>query len=134
MFALFHADQMPLLVLDEPSVERIGGNTYRVTAQVRNERAIPSRTQSAEINRIGEPDYFRIEGPRARVTAGGYLRRGNPPVLNLVERGPEQIEVKAGVPGMAEVSVSWIVQGSGPVTITYQSVKGGTVTRTIDLR
>jgi hypothetical protein len=136
MFALFHADEMPLLEMDEPRVERISGNTYRVRAEVRNIRAIPSRTEAAEINRIGDPDYFRIAGPRATIQAGGFTRGelSNQITLNSEHTDPAELEVLRGVPGHGRVDVTWIVTGSGPVTVSYESMKGGKASKTVQLR
>jgi hypothetical protein len=134
MFALFHADEMPLLEMDEPRVERIAGNTYRVRAEVRNIRAIPSRTEAAEVNRIGDPDYFRIAGPRVTIQAGGFTTGELSDRIDLNETSPAEIEVLRGVPGHGRVDVTWIVTGSGPVTVSYQSMKGGRVSRTAQLR
>jgi hypothetical protein len=57
MFALFHADEMPLLEWGDVTVERIAGNTYRVKAEIRNTRAIPTRIEAAELYGSGLPDY-----------------------------------------------------------------------------
>ncbi len=134
MFALFHADEMPLLEFEDPRVERIAGNTWRVTAEIRNRRAIPSRIEAAELNRVGEPDYFRISGGNVTVQAGGRtsgeLGRGLVPV----ERNPQEFMVPEGVPGHDGVSVTWIVTGSGSVELEYASMKGGTHRTSVELR
>ena len=134
MFAFFHADEMPLLEFEEPRVEQIAGNTYRVTADIRNRRAIPSRIEAAEINNVGDPDYFRISGNNVTVQAGGFTSGELRDELNPVERNPEEIMVTQGVLGHDGVSVTWIVSGSGQATIEYSSMKGGTHRTTVELR
>jgi hypothetical protein len=134
MFAIFHADEMPLLRLQEPRVERIAGNTYRVTSEVRNERAIPSRLEIAELNSTGNPDHFRIRGNNVTVQAGGFTSGELRNELRVVERDPANIAVNSGVQGHAGVSVTWIVSGSGSATIEYTSDKGGTHRTTVQLR
>jgi hypothetical protein len=134
MFALFHADEMPLLEWGDVSVERIAGNTFRVKAEVRNTRAIPTRIEAAELYGSGMPDFFRISGNGVRVQAGGFTTGELSNQINLQERTPERIEVKSGVPGRAGVSVTWIVTGSGNVNLEYTSQKGGTHRRSVPLR
>ncbi len=132
MFALFHADQMPLVELGEVSVERLSGNTWQVTASARNLRVLPTRADVARRNRIGLPDVFALEG--AEVTLGSFVSGALGDVLQPVERNPARIALETGIDGLAEVTVRWIVTGRGPVTVTYTSQKGGTVSRTVDLR
>lgn len=134
MFALFHADEMPLLEFEEPRVEHIAGDTWRVTAEIRNRRAIPSRIEAAELNRVGHPDYFRLSGPDVTVQAGGFAGGRLGDDLNPVERAPAEIPVTAGVQGHSGVTVSWIVTGRGSATIEYESMKGGTHRTTVELR
>ena len=134
MFALFHADEMPLLEFDEPRVERIAGNTFRVTARIRNHRAIPSRLQVAEMNRVGDPDRFRISGGNVTVQVGGFTSGELGNELRPVDRNPQEIHVAGGVMGHSDVSVTWIVSGSGTATIEYESMKGGTHRTTVQLR
>lgn len=132
MFALFHADEMPLLEWGDVTVERIAGNTWRVKAAIRNTRAIPTRIEAAELYRTGLPDYFGISG--ATVHVGGFTAGALGEEIRMVERNPERIEVSSGVQGFSEVSVTWIVSGSGSVTLEYVSPKGGTHRRTVPLR
>ncbi|MFO7769275.1 MAG: M14 family metallopeptidase [bacterium] len=134
MFALFHADQMPMVQMDQVEVERLEGDTWQVTATVVNPKAIPSRASIARINRIGLPDSFTIEGRRVEVEAGGYVSGSLGEQIRLVEHDPAHLSIESGVPGRGEIRVRWIVSGSGSVTLTYRSQKGGTVSRSVDLR
>jgi len=133
MFAFFHADEMPLLEFEEPRVEQIAGNTYRVTAEIRNRRAIPSRIEAAEINNVGDPDYFRISGNNVTVQAGGFTSGQLGDEMDPVDRNPQEIMVTQGVQAHSGVQVTWIVSGSGQATIEYSSMKGGTHRTTVNL-
>lgn len=133
MFALFHADEMPLLELQEPQVERIAGDTYRVRADIRNARAIPSRIEAAEINNVGHPDYFRIAGDGVTVQVGGFTSGELNDEIDPVDGDPGEIQVMSGVQAHDDVSATWIVTGSGSVTIEYESMKGGTHRTTVEL-
>lgn len=132
MFALFHADEMPLLEWGDVTTERIAGNTYRVKAEVRNTRAIPTRIEAAELYGSGRPDYFLISG--ATVQAGGFTTGELSNQIRMQEDNPARIEVASGVQGRSGVSVTWIVTGSGNVQLRYSSQKGGEHMRTVPLR
>jgi hypothetical protein len=134
MFALFHADQMPLVEMGEVAVERIGGDTWQVTAEARNARIIPTRADAARRNRVGLPDFFTLEGRNVEVTLGGFVAGQFGELLQPVEKNPARIVLESGIDGLTTVTVRWIVTGSGQVTLTYESQKGGTVSRTVDLR
>ena len=120
--------------MGDVEVERISGNTYRVTATAKNPKAIPSRADAARRNRIGQPDFFSIEGSNLTVIAGGFPSGPLQEQLNTVERRPGKLSIDVGIQGIGSVTVSWIVSGRGEVTITYESTKGGTVSSTIELR
>jgi hypothetical protein len=134
MFALFHADEMPLLEWGDVTVERIAGNTYRVKAEIRNTRAIPTRIEAAELYGSGLPDRFSISGNGVRIQAGGFTSGELGNQLQLQEKNPERIEVRSGVQGRSTLSVTWIVTGSGSVNLEYASEKGGTHRRQAQLR
>jgi hypothetical protein len=134
MFALFHADEMPLLEWGDISVQRIAGNTFRVRAEMRNTRAIPTRIEAAELYGSGLPDFFSLSGNGVRVQAGGFTAGELHDQIQLQERTPERIEVKSGIPGRSGVSVTWIVTGTGSVNLEYTSPKGGTHSRSVPLR
>ena len=134
MFALFHADEMPLLEWDDVTVERIAGSTYRVKAEIRNTRAIPTRIEAAELYSSGVPDRFSISGGNIRVQAGGFTAGELSNEIRLQEKHPETIEVNDGVQGRSSLSVTWIVTGNGSARITYRSEKGGTHIRDVQLR
>jgi hypothetical protein len=132
MFALFHADEMPLLEWGEVTVERIGGDTWQVKAEMRNTRTIPTRLEATELYDTGEPDTFSLRG--ATVQAGGRTSGELGEEMDLQEEDPATVVVEGGVPGHGRVGVTWIVTGSGSVTLEYASQKGGTHRREVELR
>lgn len=127
MFALFHAEEMPQLEWSDIGVERISGNTYRVQAEVRNTRAIPTRLQAAQQRSTGVPDYFSISGNGIEVHVGGFTSGQFNDEIRMQEREPESIQVNSGVDGQSFLSVTWIVTGRGTATIEYSSQKAGTL-------
>jgi hypothetical protein len=134
MFALFHADEFPRREWDRTRVEHIAGNTYRVTAEIRNTKAIPTRIEAAELNNVGLPDYFRISGNNLTVQVAGFPAGSQWEEIRPLDRATAEIPIESGVPGIGTTAVTWIVSGSGTVTIEYQSTKGGTHRTTVELR
>jgi hypothetical protein len=132
MFALFHADEMPRLEWGTVNVEAIAGNTWRVTAEMVNTRAIPTRIEATEIYSTGTPDVFSIAGPT--VQAGGRTTGVFGETMDAQATDPARVVLPSGIPGMNRVSVTWIVTGTGTATIEYTSVKGGTHTTSVILR
>jgi len=134
LFCLMHADEMPLPAIEPLEAERIGDSTYAVTAVVRNERTIPTRSSRAAQKGIGRPDLLRIEGPAVEVLAGGRLRdRFRPESVDLVEHEPGRLVLERGIGSHARERFRWIVRGTGTVTVTFDAEKGGAVSATATL-
>jgi hypothetical protein len=131
MFALFHADHMPLLAWGDVEVERLGGSTFKVTASIRNDRVIPTRSDAARMYRSGLPDRFSLTG--VTVQTGGLAAGELGDRIAVVDGDASTLHIEGGVPGFGDVTASWIVTGSGDVTLTYVSQKGGTHTTTVPL-
>lgn len=132
MFALFHADEMPLLEFGDVKVTKLAGNTWRVTAEMKNTKAIPTRIEAAEIYGSGRPDTFTLTG--ATVQAGGLTTGPQGETFTPVAANPARVELRSGIAGRARASATWIVTGTGSVTLEYSSVKGGIHKRTVELR
>ncbi len=144
-FSLYHADQMPLVTMAEPSIEALGGDLYRVRVDIRNERLIPTILERAQENGVVRPDLLTLQGldgqnRKARtsfeiVAAGWVENKFEPgPTQRIDQEQLDRILIRSGHPGRTTRTVEYIVRGSGPVTITYSSAKGGTATRTVQLR
>jgi len=127
-FTLYHAGTMPLLRIGDVSVEPLGGGLFKVWVTVENQRPIPTRTAHDVDRRISPPDFVAIRGENLKVVSGGrvtdrYFKR-----VQAVEYRPERVELDA-VDGMGAARVQFIVQGSGPFTVTVDSAKGGLLTK-----
>lgn len=133
MFALFHADEMPLIEWGDVSVERVQGNTYRVTAEIRNTRAIPTRLEATELYDTGHPDRVTISGVTAQ--ASGFQAGDLGEEIDLqLDGDPSDVILESGVPGRSWVTVTWIVTGTGEATLEFVSEKGGTHRTTVQVR
>jgi len=134
-FTLYHADQMPLMRMGESTVERLGGNTFRVRVDIRNDRLIPTITERARRNRVVRPDLLTVEGNVEIIAAGWVPDKHRPGPTEMIEQHDlTRILVRSGHPGRTTRTVEYLVRGSGPMTVRYSAVKGGTVETRVQLR
>jgi hypothetical protein len=134
-FSLYQADEMPLVRLGEPTVERIGGDVFRVRVELTNDRVIPTITAKAAQNHVVPPDLLTLDGRVDVVTAGIVQDKFRPgPTERIDQDDLNRILFHSGLPGETRRIVEYVVRGSGPVTIRYTSVKGGTAEARAQLR
>lgn len=127
-FTLYHADQMPLVAVNEVSVKPLGNELSEITAVVRNERLTPTHAAVDVRRKITRPDHVTIAGEGIEVALGQYssdllMRRAT-----RQESNPAQVAIP-NLPGNSTTYVRWIVRGQGPVTVTVDSIKGGRASR-----
>ncbi|HEX4954666.1 MAG TPA: M14 family metallopeptidase [Thermoanaerobaculia bacterium] len=130
-FVLFHAHHLPKLAIGEVKVEKAGDRLWKITVPVLNERAIPSMTAVAVNNKLHRQDVATVSG--AKVIASGLV---NDPYLDKIEvqeHRPERLMVP-GVDGFSTRQLFFLVQGEGEVTVTYDSIKAGKVSKKVVLR
>jgi hypothetical protein len=132
-FVLYHADQMPLLAWHDVQVERLGPETFTLTASVRNTRLIPSRSAQASRRKLGLPDTITIDSPALEVLEGGRLVNRFTGELEAADGDPARIRIEDGITS-TPLYVRWIIRGRGDARLTLRSQKGGTLTRMISLR
>ena len=73
-------------------------------------------------NAITRPDHITLAG--GRVVAGFIIDNAVSGDATEQTRDPATIKVR-NIPGNSVVRVKWIVQGTGPFTVTADSEKGG---------
>ena len=130
-FVLFHAHHMPRLSVQDPTVRPAGQNLWRLEIPVLNDRGLPTMAEIARQLKLHRPDVATLQG--AKVIASGLLRD---PLTNQVEyqtHRPERLLVQ-GIAGLSTQTLFFLVEGSGELTFTYNSVKAGQVTRKITLQ
>jgi hypothetical protein len=125
MFCIRHAEEIAEVSFAEPEVQGLGGGLYRVTVDLRNSNAMPSRSAMAGREGIGVPDRVTIEGGNLQAVAGGVLRdRFRPERMDPGDgRAPATVRLENGVPGKGRVTVSWLVRGSGDFTVRFTAEK-----------
>jgi hypothetical protein len=139
-FSLYQADQMPLVRAAGTEVEKIGGNVYRVFVDIANPKVAPTVMARAAQNGTVRPDLLITEGKDVEVVAATFIDnktvyKANPSVTPLVDQKDlKRILVRNGQPGKTTRTAVLIVKGSGAVTVTYDSVKGGKVSQTVTLK
>jgi hypothetical protein len=135
MFAIFHASQMPKVEMGDVKVERVAGNTWKVTATAVNPMLLGTINDNVRRNRRVMPDVFSITGSGLTVNAAAYPSGRFGDEVQLIDtRTPGRLSIDAGLAGEGTQTVVWFVTGRGRVTVTYTSQKGGTVTKEVELR
>jgi len=134
-FTLYHADMMPMMAMGGSRVESLGGGLYKVQVDIRNERVIPTVTAKALENRVVRPDILTVDGNVEIVAAGWVADRNRPGPTQMIDQHDlKRLLIRSGHPGRTTKTIEYLVRGSGSFEVTYASVKGGTVSTTVQLR
>ncbi len=132
-FVLFHAYHLPKLSIGAATVKKAGNGLWRLEVPVLNERAIPSMAAVAVTGKLHRQDIAGITGGAgAKVIASGLVDDPYLDKVELQEHRPERLLVP-GVEGFSTRILFFLVQGDGEVTVSYDSLKGGKVSKTIAL-
>ena len=134
-FTLYHADMMPMMSMGETSVERVGGDLYKVRVDITNERLIPTVTAEARDNRVVAPDIINVSGGVEVVAAGWVASKVRPGPTQMIDQSDlNRIMIRSGAPGRVTRTIEYLVRGSGSMTVEYVSQKGGTVSTSLQVR
>jgi hypothetical protein len=117
--------------MGSPSVKKVGNRLWRVEVPVLNERAIPSMTAAAVNGKLHRQDIATVAG--AKVLSSGLVDDQYLDKVSLQEHRPERLMVP-GVGGHSTRILFFLVQGEGEVTVSYDSLKGGKLSKKIALR
>jgi hypothetical protein len=133
-FTLYQAGEMPQMRIETPTVETLGDGLWRVRVPIVNDRLTPTILTLAERHRAVRPDLVTLSG--ATVVAAGWVRdRFRPGTTDLIDQKDlSRILVRNGHPGRTTRVLEYLVRGSGSVTVTYDSAKGGRPSVTVPLR
>ncbi len=134
-FTLYQADEMPLMSMATPTVERMSGNVYKVRVELTNERITPTITEKAAQNNVVRPDLLMLEGNVEVISAGIVPEKFQPgPSERIDQDDLKRIMFRNGHPGNTTRIIEYLLRGSGNVTVTYSAIKGGTVQQRFSLR
>jgi hypothetical protein len=135
-FSLYQADEMPLMKAGEATAEALGGGVHRVRVELTNAKLTPTILAKAAENNVVRPDLLTVTGQGIEVLSAGWVRdRFRPGATQLIDQKQlSRILVRNGHPGRTTRVIEYIVKGTGPMTVSYDSLKGGRATATVTLR
>jgi hypothetical protein len=137
-FSLYQADEMPKMEIGETQVKKVGDNVYRVWIDFTNKKVAPTITGKAAQNNVVRPDLITLEGQSGIISASWISSKESFDYLNPItemidQKQLERLIIRNGHPGKTTRTLQYLVKGNGKLTVTYNSVKGGTVTKEIKL-
>lgn len=137
-FSLYQADEMPKMEIGETTVKKIGDNVYRVLVDLTNKKVAPTITAKAAQNNVVRPDLITFEGKSDIISASWISNKETfdylNPVTELIDQKQlNRLIIRNGTPGKTTRTLQYLIKGSGNVIITYDSVKGGKVSKTVQV-
>jgi len=136
-FTMYHADEMPMVEWGLLQVRQGPANLWEITVEVKNPKVIPTILGWARQHRIGLPDELHCEtNSGGRVVASGTVRDMQPwTKISIPEddHHPERIRNERGIGSEGRVLYRFLVEGDAPVTLRYESTKGGTIEQVVQL-
>ncbi|MBN1938866.1 MAG: peptidase M14 [Candidatus Aminicenantes bacterium] len=133
-FSLYHADQMPVAAFEAISVKKLEGGVFQVDVHVTNAKITPTISAQAVSQKLHRPDRIVVGGKNAALLAVGEIQDRFLDRTFPVKSIKNTFDVDGGVPGRGRREFRLLVKGSGAVTLTFESLKGGTAEKTIELK
>lgn len=126
-FSLYQADEMPMMMGGEATVEALGGNIFRVRVDFMNPKLTPTILAKAAENNVVRPDLLTVEGSGVEIISAGWVAsKFRPGATELIDqKDPRRILIRTGHPGRTTKTIEYLVRGGGDLLVTYDSVKGG---------
>jgi Zinc carboxypeptidase len=125
-FTIYHCYHTPKLNVDTLIEKDLGDGLKQVTAIISNSRIMPTHSSQDLKYKIERADKIALTG--AKVIAGMVVDNADLNLTTEQATDPANIAVK-NIPGLGAVTVRWIIQGGGAYTVTVDSRKGGTASR-----
>ncbi len=125
-FSLYHAWHTLQLEITAIETREIEAGLSEITAIINNTRLIPTHSGVNLQFRIDRPNLIKLEGPK--VLAGMIVKNRDLKVVEEQRQNPHVLNV-GNIPGMAAITVRWIVEGNATGTIAIDSPKGGIVVK-----
>ena len=138
-FSLYQADEMPMMKMGETKVKKISGDVYRVWVDLTNPKVTPTIMARAAQNNVVRPDLILLNGNVDIISASWISNKEtfdytNPITDEIDQENLKRILVRNGHPGKTTRTLQYLVKGSGNISVTYDSVKGGVVSTNISLK
>lgn len=137
-FTLYQAEEMPKMEIGETSVTKLGKNTYQVWVDLTNPKVAPTITERAGERNVVRPDLIILDGDVDIVSASWInnkqTQKYQKDITSLIsQKELDRLMIRNGHPGKTTRTLQYIITGKGKVKVTYDSVKGGVVSKTVDL-
>ena len=126
-FTIYHCYHTPKLQIDSIYEKDLGDGVKEVTAVISNQRLMPTHSSQDLKFKIEKPDLVSITG--VKPIAGMIVENRDLNISSEQKTDPAVLSVP-NIPGLGTITVRWLVAGSGKYTITVDSRKGGSVSRT----
>jgi hypothetical protein len=126
-FTLYHADQLPLVSVQQATARTLPGGLTEVTAVIADQRMVPTRLSVDTRHGLTRPDRVSLlSGTAASVQVVAGYSSDTPFFQHPTEQqtDPRTIELPR-IPGLGAVYCRWLVRGSGPFKVRVDSAKGG---------
>ena len=133
-FVLYHASEMPAVAFEDLSVKTLDGGLFQVDFAVTDAKATPTMSAQAASRKLHRPDRIRIGGPTAELVAVGEMRDRFLNETRAIKPAGQAFDVSGGIPGRGRREFRILVMGSGPLTLSYDSLKGGSAETTVELK
>jgi hypothetical protein len=136
-FTMYHADQMPVIRFDRVEVAREKGGAWVLTAEIRNDKLMPTRSGIARQKGIGRVDLMTCEVPDGgAVVASGFLTSWLDTRIDPVKHEPARIQMEGGIPGRSGVIFRFYITGpeGGKVRLRYDAEKARVIEREVELK
>jgi len=139
-FTLYQADELPKMVMGEAAAEKVNGDVYRLFVEVSNPKVTPTILGKAAQNNVVRPDILTLEGKNLEVISASWIDnvtsyKTRPTITTMIDqKNLKRILLRNGTPGKTSRTIMYLVKGSGEAAVRYDSVKGGTVSKTVKLQ
>ncbi len=127
---IYAASQTPEITLELIGTKKLEGNLYQVDVRLKNTRAIPSMSYHAVKQKLYTKDILKLSG--AKVVAGGEITDRYNNKVRYKKYKPEIQFLQ--VPGYGISEFRFLVEDASSVNLSYESVKAGKRTLTINLK
>lgn len=135
-WTLYQADEMPKVTLGESKVEKLGDGIFKVWLDLSNPKVAPTILAKAAMNNVVPPDLLTVDGKGVEVISASWVAdKWRPAVAQSIDQKDlKRIMLRNGLAGRTTRTIQYLVKGTGPLTVKYASLKGGTAEKTIPLQ
>jgi len=100
------------------------------------DKVAPTILSKAAANNVVRPDLLTADGKGIEVLSASWVpSKWRPAVAQMIDQKDlKRIVVRSGLPGRTTKTIQYLVKGNSSVTVKYDSLKGGTVQKTIALQ